>query len=83
MESDGEATTTREEQMGTEGKAALRLAITRTTSYPYHNPNETDILIPTGLSTICGCEESRITASYRAAGRQGSRVLNRHDPRAI
>ena len=28
-------------------------------------------------SAICGCEGSRITASYRAAGRRGSRVPNR------
>jgi hypothetical protein len=57
--------------------AALQQAITRTASYPYHNPNKTDILIPTRSSAICGCEESRITASYRAAGRRGSRVPNR------
>jgi len=35
-------------------------------------------LIPTGSSAICGCEESRITVSYRAAGRRGSRAPNRH-----
>jgi len=43
----------------------------------HHTPNETDILISTGLSAICGCEGSRMTASYRAAGRRGSRVPNR------
>jgi len=59
------------------GKAAVWQAIARTASYPYHNPNEIDILIPTRSSAICGCEGSQITASYRAAGRRGSRVPNR------
>ena len=63
---------------GTGGNAALWRVITRTASYPYHTPNETDILIPTRSSAICGCEEGRITVSYHAAGRQGSRALNRH-----
>lgn len=62
---------------GTGGKVALQRAITWTAVFPYHTPNETDILIPTGSSTICGCEESRITVSYCAAGRRGSRVPNR------
>jgi hypothetical protein len=68
----------RKSNRGTGGKAALRRVITRIAGYPYHTPNETDILIPTGSSAICGCEGSRITASYCAAGRRGSRVLNRH-----
>jgi hypothetical protein len=62
---------------GTGGKAALWQVVMWTTSYPYHDPNKTDILIPTRLSTICGCEESQITASYRTAGHPGSCVLNR------
>ena len=62
---------------GSRGKTALRRAITRTAGYLYHNPNATDVLIPTGSSAICGCEESWITASYCAAGRRGSRAPNR------
>jgi hypothetical protein len=62
---------------GTGGKAALQQVITQTASYPYHNPNKTNIMVLTRLSTICGCEESWITASYCTAGRQGSHVPNR------
>ena len=62
---------------GTRGMAALQRAITRTAVFPYHTPNETNILIPTGLSAICGFKESRITVSYCAAGWRGSRAPNR------